>query len=187
MFSRGPEQVHRREAIAIWPHPLRAALPLGPAWSRLPQVPSPLASERSESQATAPAGWPRTGTLPAPASFPRVKTRCPGAWAEVSSPHEARHPVAGPQEGRSPKVGHHRLGPEERQRMDEPLHGRCSRSETSQGAQDKPRTQQENKPTFRLLHTALMLPVCHGFGGKVPSYEEWKAGHQEEGLYYIYM
>ena len=39
----------------------------------------------------------------------------------------------------------------------------------------------------QLLHTALMLPVCHGFGGKVPSYGEWKAGHQEEGLYYIYM
>ena len=32
-----------------------------------------------------------------------------------------------------------------------------------------------------------MLPVCHGFGGKVPSYGEWKAGHQEEGLYCIYM
>ena len=38
-----------------------------------------------------------------------------------------------------------------------------------------------------LLHTALMLPVCHGFGGKVPSYGEWEAGHQEEGLYCIYM
>ena len=24
-------------------------------------------------------------------------------------------------------------------------------------------------------------------GGKVPSYGEWKAGHQEEGLYCIYM
>ena len=35
--------------------------------------------------------------------------------------------------------------------------------------------------------TALMLPVCHGFGGKVPSYGEWKAGHQEEGLYCINM
>ena len=38
-----------------------------------------------------------------------------------------------------------------------------------------------------MLHTALMLPVCHGFGGKVPSYGEWKAGHQEEGLYCINM
>ena len=32
-----------------------------------------------------------------------------------------------------------------------------------------------------------MLPVCHGFGGKVPSYGEWKAGHQGEELYCIYI
>ena len=37
-----------------------------------------------------------------------------------------------------------------------------------------------------LLHTALMVPVCHGFGGKVPSYGEWKVGHQGEELYCIY-
>ena len=38
-----------------------------------------------------------------------------------------------------------------------------------------------------VLHTALMVPVCHGFGGKVPSYGEWKAEHQGEELYCIYM
>ena len=39
-----------------------------------------------------------------------------------------------------------------------------------------------------LSHTALMVPVCHGFGGKVPSYGEWKAGHQGGGaVLYIYL
>ena len=38
-----------------------------------------------------------------------------------------------------------------------------------------------------LSHTALMGPVCHGFGGKVPSYGEWKAGHRGEELYCIYL
>ena len=32
-----------------------------------------------------------------------------------------------------------------------------------------------------------MVPVCHGFGGKVPSYGEWKAGHQGGELYCIYI
>ena len=37
-------------------------------------------------------------------------------------------------------------------------------------------------------HTALMVSVCHGFGGKVPSYGEWKAGHQGGGaVLYIYL
>ena len=39
-----------------------------------------------------------------------------------------------------------------------------------------------------LSHTALMVPVCHGFGGKIPSYGEWKAGHQGGGaVLYIYL
>ena len=43
------------------------------------------------------------------------------------------------------------------------------------------------KQQWLLLHTSLMVPVCHGFGGKVPSYGEWKAGHQGEELYCIYL